>query len=76
LAATAEALAKDFPFLKSEAVGDTHELRLGVVAIAGLLEAEAPERRERRGAGEPGVHFDDFFGVRAVQQIVIDGAIG
>ena len=60
----------------AEAVGDACELGVGEVAIAGLLEAEAPERWEGRGAGEPGVGFDDFFGFGAVEEVVVEGAVG
>ncbi len=60
----------------AEAVGDSEDAGLGVVAVAGLLEAEAPEGRERGGAGEPGVGFDDVTWGGAVEEVVVDGAVG
>ena len=59
----------------AEAVGDLHDAGLGIVAVTRLLEAERPERRQRRRAGEPGVGFDDVFGIGAVDEVVVDGAV-
>jgi len=41
-----------------------------------LLEAEGPEGWERGGAGEPGVGFDDVARGGAVEEVVVDGAVG
>ena len=59
----------------AQAVGDVAELRRGKVAVAGLLEAEGPEGRQGRGSGEPGPGFDDLFRFRAVEEVVVDGAV-
>ena len=60
----------------AEAVGDFHELGLVHVAIAGLLKTKGPEGRNGRGAGEPGVGFDYFFRIGAVEEVVVEGAVG
>ena len=49
----------------------TH-LRFRSVAVARLLKAERPERRQRRRAGEPGVGFDDLLRSGAVEEVVVE----
>ena len=59
----------------AEAVGNLNDTRLWVVAVAGLLETERPEWRKGCGSSEPGVGFDDVFGVGPVHQVVVDGTV-
>ena len=54
--------------------GDVLHLRLRVIRVARLLVAQRPERRQRRGAGQPGVVLDHLLGVGAVEDVVVQGA--
>ena len=47
-------------------------MRFGSVAVAGLLESEGPERRQRRRSGEIGVALHDLFRRGAVEEVVVE----
>src|SRR5262245_46859576 len=44
---------------------------LGKVAVAALIVAQCPARRQRRATGERGVTFDDRLWLRTVDEIII-----
>jgi len=46
------------------------------VAVAGLLEAQGPKRRQGRRPSQPCVGFDDLFGSGTVEDVVIDWTRG
>src|SRR5712672_1906212 len=59
-------------FLGSQGGGNFADACFGKVAVAALLIAEAPERRQRRAADEAGVLLDYFLGVGAGEKIVVE----
>ncbi len=67
-----QGIGRDVVF--AEAVGDFAQARLGRVAVAALLIAERPERRQRRRSGEPGVVLDDLLWFGAVDEVVVERA--
>ena len=58
-------------FLFAKEAHDFTGARFGIVAVAALLVAEAPERRQRRAADERGVFRDDFLRIGAGEEIVV-----
>ena len=64
-----DAVGRDF-FL-AQRVRDAHHFRLGIVAVAVLLVAEAPQRRQRHAPGQRGVGTDDVGQPRMVDEVVV-----
>ena len=56
----------------AKAIGDFSNLRFGRVAVARLLEAERPQRRQRRRSREIGVALDHLLGRGAVEKVVVE----
>jgi hypothetical protein len=56
-------------------VCDLTQLELWEVGISGLLEAERPERWQRRRTGEPRPTGDDLLAFRTVDEVGIHGSI-
>ena len=59
----------------TQAFSHAEELRFWSIGVARLLEAERPERRQGRRAGEPSPGVDNLFWVGTVEEVVVDGAV-
>src|SRR5260370_26030992 len=59
-------------FLVSERAGNFADAGLGIVAVATLLIAKRPERRQRCAADERGVFLDDLLRIRAGEKIIVE----
>ncbi len=58
-------------FLLAERVGHQPHAGFGIIAVTALVIAQRPERRQRHPPGQCGVTLNDFFRVRAVDEIII-----
>ena len=61
--------------LEAEGVGQVPHPRFRVIAVARLLVAEGPHRRQGDAAGELRVALDDVFGRGPVDEVVVEGAV-
>src|SRR5260370_39095639 len=57
-------------FLFAQRAGNFADAGLGIVAVATLLIAKRPERRQRWAADERGVFLDDLLRIRAREKII------
>ena len=59
----------------AQACGYIQKLGLRGIGVARLLKAERPERRQGCGPGQPCPAADHLLRIRAVEEVVVDGAV-